>query len=676
MQRVLHVLLLFISFGAGAAEFSINIGDITAPGFSARGIRLALPEGGSADIRFANFQVQQYAFRNAHIRCAGFALSSVQISCRNGKLDAIPGARLEFSYGFATRRVQLTLYAAGGETWQVDGQFGNPGWQASAKLRNAQSKRLMDFLPPNMLPATVPLPAQGVLNGTLRMNGNTNGMDAVNIDVQVADIGFSDASGLHAAEKLRGTIKLDAARKNALWQWRGNIVWESGEAFWQPLYLKGGYSLDASGSFDGAHLKIDQARASLPGADSIQFSALWDINKNELLECTSRANNLVLEKIFPEYARPFLLKGTLAESTLYGHADVEWQYRNGATQSLQLTLRDAGIADASQRFALLGVNSHIDWQAEASRTAEIAFAGGALLGVPLGAGQWAVQMRGMEFSVPQAVLPVLDGKLELQDFQLYRAAGQADGRCGDCPRNGAWHWQFSASLGQISMEQFSRSAGWPKMLGTLAGRIPEISYDGNEIRVDGALLFNVFDGTVVATRLELADAFGRAPRLSGNLNMRELDLDLLTRTFSFGNIQGRIDVDVNNFELQDWQPVRFDARVFSSAGSYPKKISQKAVQNISALGGAGAVAAIQRSYLRFFENFGYQRIGWSCVLRNGVCAMGGLDDDAEGGMAYRIIKGGGIPAISVMGYNRDVSWDELVTRLKRVTQNNVQPIVK
>lgn len=69
-----------------------------------------------------------------------------------------------------------------------------------------------------------------------------------------------------------------------------------------------------------------------------------------------------------------------------------------------------------------------------------------------------------------------------------------------------------------------------------AGRIPRVSYDGNEINVDGALLFNMFDGTVAATQLKLTDPFGRVPRLSGDLNMRELDLDLLTRTFSFGNM--------------------------------------------------------------------------------------------------------------------------------------------
>jgi hypothetical protein len=91
------------------------------------------------------------------------------------------------------------------------------------------------------------------------------------------------------------------------------------------------------------------------------------------------------------------------------------------------------------------------------------------------------------------------------------------------------------------------------------------------------------------------------------------------------------------------------------------------------LGGAGAAAAIQRSFLRFFDQFGYQKIGLSCHLNNAVCEMDGVERAPQG---YVIVKGGGIPAISVIGYNRYVSWRELVERLKRITQENVKPIVK
>ena len=635
-KHIRHILfaLLLVCSAAGAADFSLKIADISAPDFSARDLMLILPEDGSADLHIGELRIQQRDLRKLRLHCKHFTLSTASMRCHSGTLDQVPGMVLEFSHSFDT---------------------GN--WQISAQLHSLKSKSLASFLPSDL-----PQLTQGTLSGALRISGNASGANALDADMQLAEIGFSDASGLHAAENLRGTIKLNAARKVASWNWQAEMAWQSGELFWQPLYLGGGgHSLSASGSYDGTNFEVEQATVDLPEIGRVQLAALWDDRQGKLLDATVRGENIALGKLFADYVRPFLDKGALAESSLYGHADMDWQYRDGATQSLRLALRDAGITDAEQRFALLGVNSEIDWQADAPRTADIAFAGGALLGAPLGSGQWAVQMRGMEFDVAQGILPVLDGRLELRDFRLHR-------------KDAAWRWQFAASLSQISMEQFSQAAGWPKMLGTLAGSIPRVSYDGDAINVDGALLFNMFDGSVAATQLKLADPFGRAPRLSGNLTMRELDLDLLTRTFSFGNMQGRIDVDVNNLELQNWQPARFDARLSSSAGNYPRKISQKAVQNISALGGAGAAAAIQRSYLRFFENFGYDRIGWSCTLRNGVCAMGGVDNGNGG--AYAIVKGGGIPAITVMGYNRSVSWDELITRLKRVTQGNMQAVVK
>lgn len=647
--------ILLLSSTAGAADFTLSVADVDAPAFSARGITLALPADGSADLQIAKLKLQQREFRNIRVRCGGFTLSSVQLSCRNGRLDAIPDAKLEFSYDFTGQRWQLALVAAGGESWQAEGQAGERGWQLMAQLRHAQGKRLSHWLPTNM-----PLFTQGALNGIVHASGDASGAQAVEADLQLAELGFSDASGLHAAEKLRGDIKLTARRKGAAWDWQGSVAWQSGELFWQPLYLSGdGHALSASGRYDGKSLDIEKAVVDLPEVGRMQFSAT--LQQGRLLEGELRGDRLTLTKLFETYARPFLARGALAEAALYGRADVEVQYRNEAVQSLRLGLHDAGIADASQRFALLGVNSEIGWRRDAPGRVRIDFSGGALLGVPLQAGQWTVNMKGLDFAVPQAELAILDGKLDLRNLHIYR---QADG----------WRWEFAGSLLPISMEKFTEAAGLPTMLGTLAGRIPRVSYDGNEINVDGALLFNVFDGTVVATRLKLANAFGRAPQLSGDLAMRNLDLDLLTRTFSFGNMQGRLDGDVNNLQLQDWQPSRFEAYLYSSAGDYPRKISQKAVQNISALGGAGAAAAIQRSYLRFFENFGYERIGWSCVLRNGVCAMGGIEGSNSG--SYAIIKGGGIPAISVMGYNRNVSWRELLTRLKRVTQNNVKPIVK
>ena len=658
-KKILCVCLLGMLPGVApvqAGELSLAVADIVAPAFSARGIMLTLPMNGSADLQIANLKVQQREFRKVHVRCAEFTLSSEKVNCRNGRLDAMPGATLAFGFDFSTRALQLGLTAKGGESWQVTGDLGERAWQLVAQLHGAQIKRIADFLP-----AGLPSPGQGALHGTLRVSGNASGVNAVSGDLRLAELGFSDASGLHAAEKMSGNIEFKAQRRAAVWNWQAGIVWRAGEMFWQPWYLRGGHTLAAAGSFDGKLLRVEQAEADLPEVGRVKLSAVWDVKQSKLLRGALHGDGLALDKLFELYVKPVLGKGALADAALSGHADVAAQYENGALQSLQLGLHDVELADAAQRFALSGVNSEIDWRADQPRTVQLAFSGGKVLGAALGAGQWEITMNGLDFAVPKAELAILDGKLALRDLHVYR-------------HKDVWLWQFAGTLSPISMEQLSVAAGWPKMLGMLAGRIPKVSYDGNAISVEGALLFDVFDGSVVATQLKYANAFGPAPRLSGNLSMRNLDLDLLTRTFSFGNMQGRIDVDVNNLQLQDWEPVRFDARLFSSEGNYPRKISQKAVQNISALGGAGAAAAIQRSFLGFFENFGYDRIGWSCVLRNGVCTMGGIGEANTG--TYTLIKGGGIPAINVMGYNRNVSWRELVTRLKRVTQKNAKPVVR
>jgi len=43
---------------------------------------------------------------------------------------------------------------------------------------------------------------------------------------------------------------------------------------------------------------------------------------------------------------------------------------------------------------------------------------------------------------------------------------------------------------------------------------------------------------------------------------------------------------------------------------------------------------------------------------------------------YVIVEGGGVPAITVMGYNRAVDWEELITRLTRVTREGSAPIIQ
>jgi hypothetical protein len=228
----------------------------------------------------------------------------------------------------------------------------------------------------------------------------------------------------------------------------------------------------------------------------------------------------------------------------------------------------------------------------------------------------------------------------------------------------------------VSMRLLTEAVGLPPMNGVLSASIPALSVRPGEITLDGALVVSVFDGYVQATSLSVREPFGVASHLSADLEARHIDLAQLTKTFSFGSITGFADADVRGLELVRWLPTRFDARIASSPGRYPRRISQRAVQNISALGGAGAMAAIQRSLIGLFDTFGYAEIGFRCALDMNVCTAGGVEgaDRADGG--FTIVRGGGVPAVDVIGYNRRIDWKELVDRLQRVTAGNAPPEVR
>jgi hypothetical protein len=565
-----------------AGNLSLNIADMVAPSFAARGVKALLPQDGSVQLTVGELRVAQQVWRSIRVRCAEFTLTSERVACGRGKLDGIPDLQLDFSFGFDSKHLELGFSGAG-ESWQVSGDFRDKTWHATAKLHNAQGKRLA-----KLLPAAWPVFSHGKLDGKLEVAGSSAGLGRVGADLRLAGLAFTDASGLHAAEKLAGKMQLDATRTGARWDWRGAIDWQEGELFWQPLYLHGGYTLQASGQLQGDRLLLARAEGRLAAAGKVELSAQLDIGRKALLEAALHGSDFDLAQLFSDFARPLLGEGILAAMALSGRADVDWKFREGATQDLAVKLHDVDLVDGQKRFLLKGVNADIPWHAAAPAQAAVSFSAGKVWNVAVGASAFKVDMDGLEFGVPVATLPVFDGSFELRDLKL-RKQGEE------------WQWDFSGMLAPISMQQFSKALGWNEMHGVLAATIPKISYRDKLLKVDGKLQFFVFAGLVEADQIRLFDPFGRVPRLSGNVNMRGLDLDLLTRTFSFGNMQGRVDVDVNGLELDNWLPVRFDARLASSPGSYRKKISQKAVENISSLGGAGGAAALQRSFMRIFE---------------------------------------------------------------------------
>jgi hypothetical protein len=100
-------------------------------------------------------------------------------------------------------------------------------------------------------------------------------------------------------------------------------------------------------------------------------------------------------------------------------------------------------------------------------------------------------------------------------------------------------------------------------------------------------------------------------------------------------------------------------------------MSQRAVNNLTSVGGGGLAAGLQASMLRIFDTFGYSRLGLRCRQHNNVCRMGGIDSSGAG---YTIVEGRGLPHITVVGHQENVDWPTLVARLEAATTGTA-PII-
>ena len=636
---------------AVAQQITLTADRIDGPSFSARGITAVLRgvEPSALELKIAEATVGGVGWRNARITCPRIEQERNDLVCADGALEFPARTPLTLRYSTRTHDIDVALKPAPREEWRLKVGTRGAVRDFALTVSNGLLTRFATWWPKEW-----PKPSAGTVSGSVTLSGDANAR--ARGELSIAGFGFSDASGLHAGEKIAATLALEAEQRGAQWHWQAKLSWLGGDVLWQPLFVGGGgHALSAAGVLDPRSVALERGRLSLVGIGDLDFNARFDRETSKLATASLNAANLEVAALYEKLLKPALQGTALGDLRCDGRVDVSVQLVDGAPISGQVALARVSVEDKARRFALFGLSGSIPWHREQLTAAKLRLDGGELLHVPYGAFDLPLELRGIRVRARDIQIPVLDGKLLVNDFAT---SGERE----------SWRWRFSGALAPISMQQLTAALGLPVMHGTLSAAIPTVTYQASTVRATGALLFNVFDGSIVAQNLVLENPVGRVPRLTADVDMRNLDLDLLTRTFSFGNITGRIDAQIHALELVSWQPVRFDARVASSAGDYPRRISQAAVQNISALGGAGAAAAIQRSFLRFFEQFGYSAIGLSCKLELGVCRMGGIEDVPQG---YVIVKGGGIPAINVLGYNRSVGWHELIERLKRVTQGNV-----
>lgn len=637
------------------STIKLEAGSVETSAVQVKNLRLEVSGAYLSELRsqVGSIVAAEKEWRGASLNCSRFIANGNLVRCQNGGLNVGTLFHLDFDYQQPSRRLNFILSPEPKEVWKGYWQGAQGHWQSELNVQQGQAIRLSPWLGSN-----APKLHDGRVNAVAKLRGRGAKPSEIDLAAGFSNLKFADVNGSRAGENISGKLSAKARPNKGAWNWQSEFTLFDGEAYWQPWYAKTQQTGRAEGSADAKAVHITQAELSWPGLGKTKLSGAWLRREKRWQALDIEAKDLDFGRTYAALIAPTLTQPIFAKLKTRGRMDIQLASKNGEVALMDITLRDGYVEDADGRFILSGLGLHLPWAAQTAQTGEIRIDGARFGKINLGPIRAPVIVAKDSYTLQRITIPLLNGNLALQDVQLWQ-------------KDKAWRAQLRGTLAPISMQNLAKSLDWPLMHGDLSGSLPLISYREGRLSAEGGLLVRVFNGTVAIKNVSIAEVFSNRPEAHADVEMRNLDLDLLTRTFSFGNMEGRIDVDVQDLEMVNWRPTKFKANLRSSPGQYPKKISQRAVQNISSLGGAGPAAALQRSFLSFFDEFRYERIGLSCVLKDGLCQMAGIEPRGEG---FVIVEGGGIPAITVLGYNREVSWQELVDRLARIKEGGAKPM--
>jgi hypothetical protein len=500
----------------------------------------------------------------------------------------------------------------------------------------------------------------GRITGTLAVDVLDEGVRASG-ELSLAKAGFDSPDGSVAGQGLDVAGRMALVTGSGRSNFNADLTLHGGQLLMGPLYADlpaHAVHLAFAAHAQGGRLDLDGLRFNDPDAlqlsGSLAFAADGSVGAIDLQQVRAR-----LPAAYQRYGKTWL--ATLGLRNLKTSGFVQASLAQGAKgpQAFAFDAHNVEVTDAGGRFAVTGLNGGLDWRRGATRPATtLGWQALRLYKLPLGAVTAHWQSRDGTLQLRQPLpIPLLGGQLTMQnlDWQPAAASGQ--------------RLDTALVVTGIDMARLSRAFGWPRFKGTVGGAIPGLRYVDGRFDLDGGLSLSVFDGFVDFTRLSLQHPFGSTPVLAGDLSLRQLDLAAMTGVFDFGEITGRLDGSVKDLRLVNWSPVAFKAKLLTRGDG---RISQRAVNNLTSVGGGGIAGGLQGAMLKLFDSFGYSRIGLNCTLQGDVCTMGGLEPVDSG---YLIVDGRGLPHLKVIGHQRQVSWTTLVQRLQAATHGTA-PVIR
>ena len=663
------IVVLLSSFNSYALDqFSFGLAHIAAEKWQLEGVSFSF-SGILENTQQLNLNIQSLSLpepfdsiKLVNIHCPEVKVQEDRLECQKGLADVesdwLNSSKIPFSFFLSEKSSRLSLgqikIAGGSVNLVVKLEDGR--WKTRLQATNLEANVIQKRLKLGLFEQL-----KGKLSMVVNAKGKDNELSSFDADIDLNQWQAQTKDGQIATEKLKLAATIQAEKKGKTWRFNAQTDFQEGAIYAEPVYLEAGSQpivVEFSGDFQeqSKNFGLDNINISHPNV--LSLSAQGKFGLNGVVDATVALQVDDLKTASEVYIQPLFAATAMEGLGFSGQLKADFKLVQKSLTDLKASFSQLGISDSVGRIDLQGGAGEIDWSKQAVKLAKskINWQKLTIFSMPIDASELRFTTTGHSFRLDQRTrLPLFGGEVVLKKLAMsFKDAQKPD-------------IHFQGAIHNVSLEKMTQALNWQPLSGEINGDIPGVSYRDNKLGIDGALKIQVFDGEVTVKDLAVSDLLSPLPKFYTDVEINRLDLDQITRKFDFGNMQGRLSGTVRDLYLENWQPVTFYAWLGTPDDDDSKhRISQKAVNSLASIGGGGAANMLSRTYLRFFENFGYDKVGIGCYLYEGVCQLMGVGAAEQG---YYIVKGGGLPRIDVIGYNSRVDWKVLMERLSRIAKS-------
>jgi hypothetical protein len=498
---------------------------------------------------------------------------------------------------------------------------------------------------------------------------------------------FTNSDGSKAGENLtlNARFNVTSTRDNNLVSVAGKVSFEQGEVLWGKFYgdLKTVQpGLDFDGDYTASNDTIRSRRLSLSLANigSIDLSGKFERGtKTPALNVLVQSGGVNLARFFEFFIRePLKTSHPVFEQFAPGGQVSFAALAQGSTDDLSITgnlqLRAGDLRAKSDKWQVGPINLalpfriHLPAAKPATTTTNIGLGTLAIASARFGTEaispvKTRISLRNNILKFEQPVrISIYGGMIDLNNL-LWK----------DFIANPQ---EFSLSLDaqSLQLQRLTESLDWYRLVGTIGGSIPKVESAGNTLRSYGEIQIQVFGGRIQLSKMEIENPFSNVRSIKLDCRFQDIDLEQASKTFEFGRISGILEGSVTDLVITDGQPAQLLAEVHTVEKSGVSQwISVEALNQLTVLSSGNNAGALYGSLAGLFDNFRYNKLGFRATLKNDKLILRGIE--SRDGKEYLVVGSRIPPTVNVISYTQEISFGELLNRLKQI-QKSGKPQIK